>query len=148
MYMTRTSLSESPTSYISVLCPALIAPMAFPASVTSFSEIHMPSVRWIFLSGVLMPGSGISPDLSPSATHDTTPVPVMPLAFISRTFTVSPVEGLTLLVTTGTSLSSRTTLFHVPSSLMSTSDMDPGDASTPCSMDCPSMAGPAAAEPE
>ncbi len=83
----------------------------------------------------------------PMAMAATVPVPVIPRATTPSRRCSSPVRGSTRADLTGCSLSLSTMLYHLPFSPRAMSLIACGAASMPKSMDCPSMAGPAAAEP-
>ncbi len=147
IYIVLRSPNFMPACSRSVKWPALMAPMAFIASEMSLLVMNTPSCRCILPSSVVsLPFFQRSLSLA-TATAAMTPVPVMPTALpcIGPSSDMTPRLKSNLSPFRGMRSSSRTLHIHWKS--YSRSLMAPGAASMPHSMDCPSMAGPAAADP-
>ena len=83
MYTPSISSKSIPASTHKVICAALNAPNALPISVKSFSDKYTSSCKLIFSSGVFILGIDITPCSVPTLYAAITPVPVIPLAFVS-----------------------------------------------------------------
>ena len=110
MYAFLTSFTHRPESSSRVRNPARRAPMAFPASSTSWDEMVMPSWRCSRPSSVWIFGGTMMPCFRPLQRAAMTPVPVIPTALpcmgpSSMTF---PVMGSMRSPSTAAMVSSRT----------------------------------------
>ena len=95
MYAFLTSGTQSPASSSRVRNPARRAPIALPASSTSWLEMSMPSCRCSLPSSDWIFGGTMTPVFIPLARAAMTPVPVMPMALpcMGPSSMTSPVNG-------------------------------------------------------